>query len=103
MSAPMWNITHPESKTAASGTQTERNASPPSCKPMLGARRRSCATTRLTARLAPATATASQITGRACSRRPTRSAGGAASSGSLSIFSRSLRTWTVTVPVSWAE
>jgi hypothetical protein len=39
-SAPMWNITQPESNTAASGTQTAISASPASWTPTVGARLR---------------------------------------------------------------
>ena len=55
-----------------------------------------------TARLAAATARARPITGRSGSRRPRRSCRCAGRAGSVSIFSRSRRMWTVTVPVSTA-
>src|SRR5262249_20218330 len=39
VSAPMWNITHPDARTTASGTHTETSASPASWSQTVGAAR----------------------------------------------------------------
>ena len=75
LSSPMWNITQPDSRTTASGRQTANAASPAICRRTVGSARSATARTKPTASVAAAMATAVRIMGRACSRRPTPSAG----------------------------
>src|SRR5438105_7736920 len=60
-SAPMWNITQPDSNTAASGTETAISASPASWTPTVGARFRRYARTSPETRLPAATTRARWI------------------------------------------
>ena len=80
-SSPMWNITQPESSTASSGSTTESNAKPASCRRTLGRRRRRERRREPDASVPAATARASAITAGTCSRRPRSSRAGADSRG----------------------
>ena len=63
-SSPMWNITQPESSTASSGSTTESNANPASCRRTLGRRRSANVAARPTASVPAATARARRDHGR---------------------------------------
>ncbi len=105
-SSPMWNMTQPERSTADERQADGECREADQLQPHRGQRPQQRA--RATSPTPSVTSDDSggsedhRLTAPAGSRRPRPSGDGAASDGSVSIFSRRRRTWTVTVPVSSA-